>query len=149
MDVPLWDMSFPSVIYMYVSECFFLSFPPPSLRCEQTLEEYMRLGRISDHFARLIVNQLAHSIKALHDKGFVHCDIKPSNIMCRMKSHEWLLIDFDSSCRVGEKIMNATPHYSSPEILQAEALGHRKEIIANGAIDVWAFAYKQSFGIAD
>lgn len=110
-------------------------------RCEQTLEEYMeRLGRISDHFARLIVNQLAHSIKALHDKGFVHCDIKPSNIMCRMKSHEWLLIDFDSSCRVGEKIMNATPHYSSPEILQAEAAGHRKEIIANGAVDVWAFA---------
>lgn len=40
---------------------------------------------------------LIDCVKAIHEAGFVHCDIKPGNIMQRPGDHRPLLIDFGSA----------------------------------------------------
>ena len=37
----------------------------------------------------------------LHGFGYAHRDIKPGNILRRPKQHDWTLIDFGCTARIG------------------------------------------------
>ena len=92
---------------------------------------------------------LIDSVKAVHDAGFVHCDIKPENIMERPNKHLPILIDFGSAHPIEDALAcfqkrptdwadlteqsgNAafTPGYNSPE----DAFTIQKDIFAIGQV---------------
>jgi len=51
----------------------------------------------TDDKRRLFFLLLIDSIQTVHDAGFVHCDIKPQNIMERLSDRHPLVIDFGSA----------------------------------------------------
>ena len=92
---------------------------------------------------------LIESIRAVHSAGFVHCDIKPENIMQRPDTHRPILIDFGSahpieSDEVFPRATNRnwieltqksgrmafTPGYDAPE----DAFTIQKDIFAIGQV---------------
>ena len=109
-----------------------------------------RMGLPDDGDRRkLFFMALIESVKAVHDAGFVHCDIKPENIMERPDTHLPILIDFgsahpiedESSCFQKQPIGWAdltgqsgnaafTPGYNSPE----DAFTIQKDIFAIGQV---------------
>ncbi|RKP14153.1 hypothetical protein BJ684DRAFT_15506 [Piptocephalis cylindrospora] len=71
----------------------------------------------------------------------VHCDLKPGNVM-RFKANGeergiWKLIDFDSSCAVGEKVERGTVDFCAPEVIRASGSG--KHARATLAMDIFSF----------
>ena len=97
----------------------------------------------------LFFKQLIESIGAVHAAGFVHCDIKPENIMQRPDTHRPILIDFGSahpieSDEVFPRATNRnwieltqksgrmafTPGYDAPE----DAFTIQKDIFAVGQV---------------
>jgi serine/threonine protein kinase len=44
---------------------------------------------------------IAERLLLLHKAGYVHCDIKPSNVLWLADMHAWTLIDFGSTCKAG------------------------------------------------
>lgn len=97
----------------------------------------------------LFFRKLIESIRAVHDAGFVHCDIKPENIMQRPDTHRPILIDFGSahpieSDEVFPRATNRnwieltqksgrmafTPGYDAPE----DAFTIQKDIFAIGQV---------------
>jgi serine/threonine protein kinase len=44
-----------------------------------------------------VLGQALNAVKALHEAGFAHRNIKPSNILRRLRQHDWVLFDFASS----------------------------------------------------
>ena len=48
-----------------------------------------------------VLGQVLKTVKALHEEGYAHRNIKPSNILQRDKQHDWMLSDFAASCPVG------------------------------------------------
>ena len=52
-----------------------------------------------------VLGQVLKTVKALHDAGYAHRNIKPSNILQREKQHDWMLFDFSASCPVGALLL--------------------------------------------
>jgi len=47
-----------------------------------TLEDLaLRADKLSQQFVIFILAKLLRSLEQFHEQGFIHCDLKPSNIM--------------------------------------------------------------------
>ncbi len=102
----------------------------------QSLEEQERLS-LGD--VLLVFRMVALGLNALHQKGFVHCDIKPNNILFN-KAGTIKIIDFGQSCKIGhiKKRIQGTPEYIAPEQVRREHLSHRTDVFNLGATMYWA-----------
>ncbi len=87
----------------------------------------------------LVFRMIATGINAMHEAGFVHCDIKPNNILISSKG-ALKIIDLGQSCRIGaiKARIQGTPDYIAPEQVQRKHLSHRTDIFNLGATMYWA-----------
>jgi serine/threonine protein kinase len=51
-------------------------------------------GKLSETEALLYINQIGQALEYVHQQGFLHRDVKPSNIILRRNKSEAVLIDF-------------------------------------------------------
>ena len=97
-----------------------------------TLEDRLRDGPIAPAEAVSVVATLADALAALHAKGFLHGDIKPSNIGFTAEGAPKLL-DFGLAHAVDDAAMvGGTLPYLSPEVLAGRG--------AEEADDVWSLS---------
>lgn len=78
--------------------------------------------------------QAAEGLKAIHKLGFVHCDIKPNNII-RNDKGEVKVIDFGQTCKVGtvKERIQGTPDYIAPEQVMRRPVAPQTDIYNLGA----------------
>jgi len=81
------------------------------------------------HFLISICSGLQHA----HEKGVVHRDIKPGNVVVQ-KDDTVKLVDFGFACAPGTKDRNiiGTEHYLSPEIIKVGPVDERADIYSLG-----------------
>ena len=79
-----------------------------------------------------ILKQLCAALGYIHKRGFVYCDIKPSNIILRNK--KFTLIDFGLVRPIGMEVSGGTIGYMAPEILQCE----NGQALASPAMDIYS-----------
>jgi serine/threonine-protein kinase len=82
-------------------------------------------------------------LKAMHAMGYVHCDIKPNNIL-RNDKGEVKVIDFGQSARIGtvKARIQGTPDYIAPEQVQRKPVEIQTDIYNLGATLYWALVGK-------
>jgi len=91
----------------------------------------------------LIFRMIATGLNAMHQKGIIHCDIKPNNILiskdCSIK-----IIDLGQSCRIGttKPRIQGTPDYIAPEQVRRKPLDQRTDVFNLGATMYWAITGK-------
>lgn len=81
---------------------------------------------------------VAQALGAMHAAGYIHCDLKPSNIL-RNSSGEIRVIDLGQACKIGEKKerIQGTPDYISPEQVKLQPLDERTDVFNLGATMYW------------
>jgi len=91
----------------------------------------------------LVFRMVATGLNAMHREGFIHCDIKPNNILLN-KSGLIKIIDLGQSCRIGttKPRIQGTPDYIAPEQVQRKPLGPKTDIFNLGATMYWALTGK-------
>ncbi len=106
----------------------------------KTLEETTTLS-LGD--ALLVFRMVATGLSALHQQGYVHCDIKPNNILIN-KAGTIKIIDLGQSCPIGtiKSRIQGTPDYIAPEQVRRKTLGPKTDIFNLGATMYWALTGK-------
>jgi serine/threonine-protein kinase len=129
----------------------------PTLR--QILEQHR--GRLLPEVAALIALPLAEALAIAHERGVVHRDVKPDNVMIEPRSEKSrvVLTDFGVAHITGLETMTATgalvgsPAYMSPEQARSREMGPPTDFWALGALlyemvtGVLPFAGKDPFTV--
>ena len=91
----------------------------------------------------LVFRMVATGLNAMHQKGLVHCDIKPNNILLN-KAGTIKIIDLGQSCKIGttKRRIQGTPDYIAPEQVRRKPLGPKTDIFNLGATMYWALTGK-------
>lgn len=82
--------------------------------------------------------QIADALGHMHTKGFVHADMKPTNVLIT-ESGKTKVIDLGQACPIGtvKKRIQGTPGYMAPEQAQREAIDERTDVYNLGAMMYW------------
>jgi len=102
----------------------------------QSLEDGPTLSLVD---VLLVFRMVASGLDAMHQQGFLHCDIKPNNILMGT-SGSIKIIDLGQSCRAGttKPRIQGTPDYIAPEQVRRKPLSSRTDIFNLGATMYWA-----------
>jgi hypothetical protein len=110
--------------------------------------EYFPRGTIGNLFAVAgrnasrvaYLRRVAEALRAVHEAGFLHLDLKPNNVMVRADGSP-ALIDFGISKRIivaryqeGVSYSIGSPYFMSPEQMRGEPLDERSDIYSFGAL---------------
>ncbi|KAG0791525.1 hypothetical protein G6F16_003454 [Rhizopus arrhizus] len=87
----------------------------------------------SNHQCKHLFKQLVNAVYHLHQRGIIHGDIKPENIL--LTNHQTVrLIDFGNASRISDmtaKITTGSPAFMAPELL-------KKVLHSPTSSDIWA-----------
>jgi serine/threonine protein kinase len=105
-----------------------------------TLEETPTLSLLD---VLLVFRMVATGLNAMHQAGFVHCDMKPNNILMN-KAGTIKIIDLGQSCKIGtiKERIQGTPDYIAPEQVNRKPLNPKTDIFNLGATMYWALTGK-------
>ena len=102
-----------------------------------TVAELAECGRIRYAQAVKILRGVCHALSVLHEKGFVHRDVKPENVVVRPNGQA-VLVDLNISRKVSnagrDTMIMGTVGYASPEQLGLTQSDARTDIYACGVL---------------
>ncbi len=100
-----------------------------------TLEQYRPDGMA--HLCELMI-LVAQGLHSMHQKGVVHADIKPNNILVT-SSDTIKIIDFGQSCPIGtiKQRIQGTPDYIAPEQVLRRQITPQTDVFNFGATLYW------------
>lgn len=92
----------------------------------------------------LVFRMVAEGLNAMHQQGYIHCDIKPNNILINNESGAISIIDLGQGCKIGtvKPRIQGTPDYIAPEQVKRMHLDARTDIFNLGATMYWALTGK-------
>jgi len=101
-----------------------------------------RGGPISAERAVPILRQISKALGSTHEKGVIHLDVKPDNVMLLpsgrrddyVKVVDFGIAGFLEDVRPGAKTISGTPEYVSPERITAKGYDHRADVYGLGVV---------------
>lgn len=94
-----------------------------------------------------IFRQTASALGKMHDRGYVHADMKPHNVIVGVdldNNYTAKLIDLGQSCKTGtiKKRIQGTPDYIAPEQVHRREITPKTDIYNFGATMYWVLTGK-------
>src|SRR6185503_13002082 len=118
------------------------------VRGEELSSLLKRIGRLPQDKAIDVARQLCAGLAAVHDRGVLHRDLKPQNIMLDERG-EVRITDFGIAALAsevsGREAMAGTPAYMSPEQLDGDDVTTRSDIYSLGLVLYELFTGKRAF----
>jgi len=140
----LKELNHPGIVKVYD----FLKFPRGSAIVMEfidglPLDHEIGAGRrITWDFGARILREIGEALQYAHEKGVIHRDIKPDNILFSERHSIMKLVDFGLARMFGDQtevhmtrtgMVVGTPHYMSPEQVSGKPLDQRSDVYSFGA----------------
>ena len=115
---------------------------------EDLADLLQRIGRLPADKALETARKICAGLAAAHDKGVIHRDLKPQNIMLN-KRGEPVIMDFGLAAvadqLTGAEARNGTPAYMSPEQLRGDEVTAKSDIYALGLVLYEIFSGRRAY----
>ena len=102
-----------------------------------TVAQVMETGRYRPYGARKVISAVCDALAVMHERGIVHRDVKPENVMITPMGRV-VLIDFNASRQVSaashDTVILGTVGYASPEQMGLTQSDARTDIYALGVL---------------
>ena len=84
--------------------------------------------------------QTADALSSLHGLGYVHCDLKPNNILVDSAARQVKVIDLGQAARIGtaKTRIQGTPDYIAPEQVKCLPVTVQTDVFNFGATMYWS-----------
>lgn len=109
--------------------------------CANNLADRLASTSIAPDEIHEIMTTMLEGLSVIHDRGFVHCDLSPANILFAGQSPDTLRIaDFGIALRSGEAHSDLDisfaghPDFAAPEQKEGVVIDHRADLFAAGRI---------------
>lgn len=101
-----------------------------------------------------LIREMAETIQAVHDQGFIHRDICPRNFICYEPLDHLKMIDFGLTVPDDEPYRmpgnrTGTPQYMAPEIVRRRSTDQRVDIFAFGVTVYRLLTFEHPWGSTD
>jgi serine/threonine-protein kinase len=133
-------LSHPSIVAIYdVGEDYDLTYLAMEYLEGKDLRPYCTKGRLKPlRTVLFIISEVAFALDHAHNKGVIHRDIKPGNIML-LKSGKVKVTDFGiakavSSTSTKSGVVLGTPNYMSPEQINGGEIDGRSDLFSLGVV---------------
>jgi serine/threonine-protein kinase len=130
----------PSIVTIYdVGREGDVAFMAMELLDGRELRDLVRGGSLAPSEAVEIAAQVAEALAAAHERGVIHRDVKPGNIMV-LDNSRVKIMDFgiarlrEPAVKTATGMMLGSPRYMSPEQVSGEPFDHRADIFSLGVV---------------
>ena len=130
----------PSIITIYdVGREGDVAFMAMELLEGRELRDLIRGGSLAPSEAVEIAARVAEALAAAHERGVIHRDVKPGNIMV-LSDGRVKVMDFgiarlrDPDVKTATGMLLGSPRYMSPEQVSGEPFDHRADIFSLGVV---------------
>jgi eukaryotic-like serine/threonine-protein kinase len=103
---------------------------------------------LTENIAQVLID-FATALEVVHDRGFMHLDVKPENVLLT-RNGSLRLIDFDLAQPIPnpprkQDRLSGTPAYMAPEQLLKQPVDHRADIWAYGVSAYELLTFRKPF----
>ncbi len=114
----------------------------------ESCKDLIKQQKITALKALKIIKDITSALEYIHNQGYLHCDIKPDNILLRADGTA-VLTDFGIAREIREEKASTsvagTPHYMSPEQAQGHKLDKTSDIYNLGVLLFEMLSYRLPF----
>jgi len=103
----------------------------------KSFAEHVRVGTLSDKEIKSILVDLCDALNYMHQRGIIHCDLKPENIVITSSDLRPKIIDIglpETEYKTDRELLIKENEFIAPELIKGEEADQRSDVYSLGKI---------------
>ena len=103
----------------------------------KSLAEHVRVGTLNEKQIKSVLIDLCDGLNYMHQRGIIHCDLKPENVMITANDYRVKIIDIglpETEYKTDRELLIKENEFIAPELIKGEECDPRSDVYSLGKI---------------